>query len=77
MIGPPVVHVLAKLVVEEGVTVLVVCAVPEQHFRMPVDVVVTSIDYLKLVGEVERVSPHEEPMSRPLGTRGELARVGR
>src|SRR2546425_12964567 len=40
----PVVQTLPKLVVEEGVTVLVIGAMPEEHLRTPVGVVVTSVD---------------------------------
>src|SRR6266699_986324 len=75
MVSPPVVQPFAKLVVEEGVTVLVVCAGPEQHLRLPVAVVVTGVDELKLAAEVERIVAHQEPMGRPLGTCGKLASI--
>src|SRR6266540_1383194 len=75
--GPPVVHALVEFVVEQRVAVFVVSTVPEDHFRLPVRVVVTSVDELKQAGEIERVAPHEEPMCRPLRTRRKLAGVWR
>src|SRR6266700_2204280 len=75
VVAPPVVQTFEKLVVVHGVTVLVVCAVPEQNLRVPVGVVVTGVDEFKLAAEVERIVAHQEPMGRPLGTCGKLASI--
>ena len=64
MVGPNEIRSLCEIVVKEYVAVSVIAAIPEDHFRSPIFVIISGVNQGKIVADRADGLPQEKPLRR-------------